>query len=142
MRLKYVFVAAVALGIVSPTAVADAKRPGPPKTTICNKTKHKLYVAQLGYAGAGTYTSSGWRYIKPGACDTFNAYAYHFRGKRTFSGLTKRTQKACITYAKVFNVHNVRRGMKATCKARKGVMVDFHWAAGNWRTPGKVDVTK
>lgn len=127
------------------SSVAQAKRAMPAKTTICNKSKKKLYVATYAYAGMGSWASQGWRYVKAGACVDFRADAYYVRGKLHVSGLAKRTVKACVTNAKRFYVANPRRGgtLADACKKNKGRLVTFHYTRSTWQSPPtRVTVTK
>ena len=115
-----------------------AKRKMPPKTNICNKTKHKQYVATSNYAGRGRHRTSGWTFIAPGACSEFRDDAFHFRGSnRKVVGVdAASTRTSCVTNAKVFSIVSERskQADAATCAANKGKLVTFYRAWTSART--------
>ncbi len=121
-------------------APSYAKRRMPPKTKICNKTKHKQYVATINYAGRGRYRTSGWQFIKPGACGSFQDDAFHFRGsnKKVTGVNAARTRVSCVTNAKVFSFISgagTAPDMDAkTCAASNGKLVTFYRARPAART--------
>lgn len=107
---------------------AEADRMPIPTTSICNKTKKKIYVAK---ATVDTYTGwqlDGWTFVKPKGCTDFRNDAFHFRGKREVRGLSDRTLPGCVTDQKVFSLAMGMWDAKkspAKCKAKKGRVVQF-----------------
>ncbi len=123
-----IVVVGLVLGLTGAPERAEAKRAPAPKTEICNKTKHKQYVATMTYAGRGFRRVEGWTFIAPGKCRTFQEDRYYVRGKAKVSGLmAERSAKACVKATKVFS--DVAQlddlGDAGRCREAKGKLVEF-----------------
>ena len=125
------------------TSEAAADRAPLPKTSICNKSKIKVYVAT---ATVDTYTGwhlSGWSVIKPASCTDFQSDAYYVRGKRKVLGLSDRTVPGCVTDKKAFSIimgswHATKSPAK--CKAAHGRVERFTYPKAGRKV--RIDVVR
>lgn len=141
---RRLIIAAVGAALVTSLLIprADAKRAPPPKSTVCNKTAGKIYVATINYAGRGHQRTRGWSYLKPGECRDFRDDGFYFRGKRVVTGLRKDSRMGCITLEKIFAITFPGYGDrgKAACAARRGRMVPFRYVP--YKNPPPINVIR
>gem|GEM_PF-4454091 len=97
----------------------------PPRTKMCNKTKHPVQLASGTFDHYVGWTTRGWVTLRPGKCQVFREDAVHVRGKHTVVGLAKTTRAACVLAKKSFRV-TIRSA--AECKQKQGHMVPFTYA--------------
>jgi len=126
MLKSLVLALAFAVVQLAGSQLANADRMPLPKSKVCNKTAKKLYVASIIYDSYGVHTTHGWYYIAANKCAELKADGFYFRGKRTVTGLSKKSaRKGCITFAKRFRLNLTDRS-PAACTAKKGRLVMFH----------------
>ena len=145
---RSILLSTLAVGFLASTLLgapqtAHAKRKMPPKTKVCNKTKHKQYVATSDYAGRGRHRTAGWTYIAVGTCHEFQTDAFHFRGTgKVIEGVdASKTLQACVLPKKVFSQVGRRQenADPKRCADAGGRLGTFY---KTWRSARTLNITK